>query len=148
MPCHGACPGGKRADRRADHKRIQQILRLKLPVQLGKALVPIGRFGERREKIGDDLLRTLSGGEREKAQHTPPGIGVGQLHDKLFDDVVCARWGERLIFLFLYLGCVPGSLTCCDTKPPFFYERITIIAIFPPLIPIFFPQDLFKLIDR
>ncbi len=148
LPGHGACPGGENTDRCPNQIIAQQILRLKLPVQLAKTLVPIGRFGERREKIGDDLLRTLSGGEREKAQHTPPGIGVGQLHDKLFDDVVCARWGERLIFFFLSLGGVPGSLTCCDTKPPFFYERITIIAIFPPLIPIFFPQDLFKLIDR
>ena len=84
---------------RADHKRIQQILRLKLSVQLAKTLVPIGRFGERREKIGDDLLRTLSGGEREKAQHTPPGIGVGQLHDKLFDDVVCGSGGGGAVKL-------------------------------------------------
>lgn len=93
LPGRGACPGGKRADRRSDQIIVQQFLRLKLSVQLGKTLVPIGRFGERREKIGDDFLRALSGGAREKAQHPAPGIGIGQLHDKLFDDVVCGSGG-------------------------------------------------------
>ena len=90
LPADNARASAQRADGSADQSVVQNLRRIKLPVQLSDALVLVDGLRDRGQDIRYHFLDALAGTVGEETKEGPSGIALGKSSDCLLHHFVCS----------------------------------------------------------